>query len=378
MKKEDIESIQGWICEPQSLRRAVISGRRKSHNPRYERIDIRPVLIKDEMHLQVVGHDGKKDITKNLKSSEFKVGDYLAEGYANLLIERVDEILTIRITKQGEMKIHRGKSEEVGEINLSHDRSKRRVLPISDPIFRALGIAGPKGELIPKQSDKYRQVDDFLRIIESVEDELGSGPISIVDLGCGNAYLTFAVHRHLSKNGRTIKVVGVDSKAESRSRNSKIASELSIAGEVEFVASTIKEFPNCEVDLVIALHACDTATDDALAWAVKSRAKVVLVSPCCHHQLNKEINPNDDDAEIIFRHGIMKERFADLLTDSLRAEIMKIYGYRSEIFEFVSIDHTPRNLMIRAVLTGRMGERSKFESICAKWKINPYLAQLLD
>ncbi|NDB07957.1 MAG: hypothetical protein EBX97_04645 [Actinobacteria bacterium] len=129
MKKEDIESIQGWICEPQSLRRAVISGRRKSHNPRYERIDIRPVLIKDEMHLQVVGHDGKKDITKNLKSSEFKVGDYLAEGYANLLIERVDEILTIRITKQGEMKIHRGKSEEVGEINLSHDRSKRRVSP---------------------------------------------------------------------------------------------------------------------------------------------------------------------------------------------------------------------------------------------------------
>ena len=378
MKKEDIESIQGLICEPQSLRRAVISGRRKSHHPNYERIDIRPVTIKSELYLQVVSHDGKKDITKNLKPREFKVEQYLTEGYANILVERTDETFTIRITKQGDIKIHRAKVEASGEIDLEHDRSKRRVLPISDPIFIALGIAGSKGELIPKQSDKYRQVDDFLRIIEGIEGEIDSNEISIVDLGCGNAYLTFAVYRYFSSKGRKVRVVGVDSKTESRSRNSKIATELSIAGDVEFVASTIREFPNQEVDLVIALHACDTATDDALAWAVKSKAKVVLVSPCCHHELNKEIKAKDIDAEVIFRHGIMKERFADLLTDSLRAEIMKIHGYRSDIFEFVSIDHTPRNLMIRAIFTGNKGESAKYESICAKWQINPYLAELLD
>ena len=378
MKKEDIETIQGWICEPNSLKRVVISGKRKSHHPRYERIDIRPVLIKDELLLQVVAHDGKKDITKNFAFSKFNVADYLNEGYANILIERLSEKLTIRITKQGDLQIHRAQVEEESEPNLSHDRSKRRVLPISDPVFKALGITDSRSELIPRQSDKYRQVDDFLRIIESEESSLGAGPISIVDLGCGNAYLTFAAYRYLTNKGHAVKVVGVDSKTESRARNSKIALDLSLSDDLEFVDSTISEFPNREVDLVIALHACDTATDDALAWAVKSRAKVVLVSPCCHHQLNKEIKAKEEAAEIIFRHGIMKERFADLLTDSLRAEIMKLHGYRSEIFEFVSLDHTPRNLMIRAVFNGIAGERSKYESICAKWQINPYLAQLLD
>lgn len=378
MKREDLESIQGWICEVNSLKRVVVSGRRKSHNPRYQRIDIRPVLIRDEIQLQLVGHDGKQDTTKNFKASEFKVEELLNEGYANLLIERIDQTLTIRITKQGDIKVHRSNTVSSDEVDLDHDHKKRRVLPTSDPVFKTLGISSSKGDLIPKQSDKYRQVDDFLRIIESVEKDLGTDSISIADLGCGNAYLTFAVHRYLSTKGVQVKVVGVDSKAESRARNSKIAEELAIENEIEFVASTIKDFPNRKVDLVIALHACDTATDDALAWAVNSGAKVILVSPCCHHKLNKNLKAQDEESELIFNNGIMKERFADLLTDSLRAEILKLHGYRTDIFEFVSVDHTPRNLMIRAVFTGRKGERSKYEKVCTKWQINPYLAKLLD
>lgn len=378
MRREDFESIQGWICEVELLKRVVISGRRKSHHPRFERIDIRPVLIREEMHLQVVSHDGKQDITKNYKVGDFQVEKILNEGYANILIERIDQTFTIRITKQGDLQVHRSISRTEGEVELNHDRQKRRVLPVNDSLFLALGISNAKGDLIPKQSDKYRQVDDFLRIVESVEQEIGSGPISIVDLGCGNAYLTFAVHRYLTTKGRHVKLIGVDSKAESKARNSKIARDLSIASEVEFVASKINDFPIQKVDLVIALHACDTATDDALAWAVKSEAKVILVSPCCHHDLNKKIKPQDEESRLIFSNGIMKERFADLLTDSLRAEILKIRGYRADIFEFVSVDHTPRNLMIRAVFTGELGERTKYESVCAKWQINPYLASLLD
>ncbi len=378
MKREDFESIQRWICEVESLKRAVISGRRKSHHPRFERIDIRPVIIKDQLQLQVVSHDGKQDVTKNFKTSDFRIDEILNEGYANLLIERLDQTLTIRITKKGDVQVHRSIAQENIEVELSHDRRKDRVLPLGDPIFSALGITNFNGELIPKQSDKYRQVDDFLRIIEGIKADLGAGPISVVDLGCGNAYLTFAVHRYLSSEDRSVKVVGVDSKSESRIRNMRIARELSIDEEVKFVSSQIEDFPTQEVDLVIALHACDTATDDALAWAVKSKAKVILVSPCCHHDLNKEIRARDEDSDLIFRHGIMKERFADILTDSLRAELLKIHGYRADIFEFVSVDHTPRNLMIRAVFTGNMGERRKFESVCSKWQINPYLATLLN
>ena len=377
MSFEDFESIQRWICDVGSLKRAIISGRRKSHNPRYERIDIRPVRIKEQLLLQFVFHDGKQDLTKNFLPTEIDIPDLLREGYANILIDRAEETLTIRITKQGDLQIHRAKSEMKNEIEVEHDRRKQRALPITDEIFHALGIATSAGELIPRQSDKFRQVDDFLKILESTLGNLENNEISVVDLGCGNAYLTFAVHKYLSLKGKFVKVVGVDNKPDSRARNTKIATQLGVSGQIEFVASDIASYPVKGTDVVIALHACDTATDDALAWAIKSEAKIILVSPCCHHELNKRVKPAGQEWDPLFRHGIIKERFADLLTDSLRAELLRIHGYKAEIIEFVSIDHTPRNLMIRATYTGNAGDRSNYETLCEQWSINPYLATLL-
>ncbi|MBU3715804.1 MAG: SAM-dependent methyltransferase [Candidatus Nanopelagicaceae bacterium] len=377
MSLEEFQSIQEWISGVDSLKRAIISGRRKSHNPRYERIDIRPVKIKEQLLLQFVFHDGKQDLTKNLLPSELDIPALLNEGYANILIERVDETLTIRVTKQGALQIHRAKSDEVKEVEVDHDRKKERALPITDEIFKALGIASLSGELIPRQADKYRQVDDFLKIIESSLDQLAEKNIDVVDLGCGNAYLTFAVHRFLSLKGKDVRVVGVDNKPESRARNAGIAKELGIANQIEFIASDIAKYLVKKTTLVIALHACDTATDDALAWAIKSEAKVILVSPCCHHDLNKRIKPAGNEWEPLFRNGIVKERFADLLTDSLRAELLRINGYKADIVEFVSIDHTPRNLMIRATFSGIAADRRNYESLCEQWSINPYLATLL-
>lgn len=377
MSLEDFETIQKWISDVDSLKRAIISGRRKSHNPRYERIDIRPVRVKEQLLLQLVFHDGKQDLTKNIPSTEIDFAALLSEGYANILIERADETLTIRVTKKGDLQVHRAKSGTKVEIDVEHDRRKRRALPITDEIFYALGISTSTGDLIPRQSDKYRQVDDFLKIIESTLDNLETREISVVDLGCGNAYLTFAVHKYLSLKGKVVKVVGVDNKPDSRVRNTKIAAQLGVSSQIEFVASDIASYPVKRTDLVIALHACDTATDDALAWAVRSEAKIVLVSPCCHHDLNKKVKPAGQEWDPLFRHGIVKERFADLLTDSLRAELLRIHGYKAEIIEFVSIDHTPRNLMIRATYTGKAGDRSNYESLCEQWSINPYLATLL-
>ena len=377
MTSKDFESVQRWISEVDSLKRAVISGRRKSHSPRYERIDIRPVKIKERLLLQFVFHDGKQDLTKNYLPSEIDIPTLLTQGYANLLIERIDETLTIRITKQGALQIHRAKTDLHEEIDTEHDHKKRRALPIADSVFRELGIASASGELIPRQSDKYRQVDDFLKIIEGILDQLPDREILAVDLGCGNAYLTFAVHRYLSLKGKQVKVIGVDNKPESRIRNSRIAEKLGITKEMEFVASDIAKFPAGSADLVIALHACDTATDDALAWAIKGKAKVILVSPCCHHDLNRRLRAASQEWEPLFRHGIVKERLADLLTDSLRAELLRMHGYRAEIIEFVSIDHTPRNLMIRATHTGMASDPSNYESLCKQWSINPYLASLL-
>ena len=174
-----------------------------------------------------------------------------------------------------------------------------------------------------------------------------------------------------------MKVVGVDNKPESRARNARIAKELGVSNQIEFIASDIANYPVKKTTLVIALHACDTATDDALAWAVKSEAKVILVSPCCHHDLNKRIKQAGQEWEPVFRNGIVKERFADLITDSLRAELLRINGYKADIVEFVSIDHTPRNLMIRATFSGISADRRNYESLCEQWSINPYLATLL-
>lgn len=377
MTAKEFESIQSWIIEVDSLKRAIISGRRKSYNPKYERIDIRPVKIKEQILLQFVFHDGKQDLTKNFSPSELDIATILDEGYANILIERVDETLTIRITKQGALQIHRAKANVIKIVVRDHDRKKERALDISDEVFKALGIASSSGELIPRQADKYRQVDDFLKIIDSSLDQLAEKEISVVDLGCGNAYLTFAVHRYLSLKGKVVRVVGVDNKPESRARNTSIAKELGISNQIEFIASDIAKYPVKKTTLVIALHACDTATDDALAWAIKSEAKVILVSPCCHHDLNKRIKPAGKEWEPIFRNGIVKERFADLITDSLRAELLRINGYKADIVEFVSIDHTPRNLMIRATFTGIAADRRNYESLCEQWSINPYLATLL-
>ena len=377
MTTADLESIQRWIREVNSLRRVVISGRRKSHNPRFERIDIRPILIKEILMLQVVSHDGKRDLTKNFTPEELDVISMIQEGYANILIERSNETLTIRITKQGAIQLHRATNQDSQPIELDHDRKKRRLLPASDAVFQALGISDAKGNLIPRQSDKYRQVDDFLRIIEGVVDQLGES-IDIADLGCGNAYLTFAVHRYLTLLGKKVKVVGVDNREDSRKRNSGIADSLGLKAEIDFIASNIGELAPRDISLAIALHACDTATDDALAWAVKSDAKVILVAPCCHHFINEKIKPANQDWQVVFRDGIMKERFADLMTDSLRAELLRISGYRTDIIEFVSVDHTPRNLLIRAVKTGHLADRSSYESLCREWAIKPYLETLLD
>jgi hypothetical protein len=177
-----------------------------------------------------------------------------------------------------------------------------------------------------------------------------------------------------------VKVTGVDTRLDSRERNSKIAESAGISDSVSFIASSISDFPITPTSLVIALHACDTATDDALAYAVRAGAKAILVSPCCHHDLNQQISAPDDPWKILLRHGITKERFADLMTDSLRAEILRLLGYRADIIEFVSLDHTARNLMIRAVRSNSVIKRSDFDNFqeqIKRWSIKPYLQREL-
>lgn len=373
---ERLAEISGWINDPVRFRHAIVSGRRKSFKPSLTRIDIRPVLIKGERMLQVTSHDGQRDTTKNYQSLD--IAPILAEGYANLRIEMTDEVIEVRVAKRGEFFFHHSK-KETSDLELEHDRKKERILPPDDPIFQALGISDSSGRLIPRRSDKYLQVDRFLRVIAGVMDDLRSEPeLSVVDLGCGSAYLTFATERYLKLFELEPTITGVDVRADSRARNLEIAEQ--IGSSADFRAVQIADFPPQPTSLVIALHACDTATDDALAWAVRSKALVILTSPCCHHEVNKALKSPSREWEPLLRSGIVKERFADLLTDSLRAQVLRLLGYQVDIIEFVSDEHTPRNLMIRAVRTDEAPKASEIEALlefASLWRITPRLVTLL-
>jgi SAM-dependent methyltransferase len=357
--------------------RAVLTGRRRNMQTAYERIDIRPVQLKDGLKLQLVMSEEKQDTTKNIDADGDKILELLNSGYANVLVEFTTGSFSLRITKKGEALIHEAKG--VFERSVSHDRAKERLLDASDPFLIEVGISDHKGSIKPSMQDKYRQVEEFLRILEPALPEKKE-KLSIVDLGCGHAYLTFATHQYLRNSGIDAQVIGIDVRENSRDRNNAIAQKLGITDSIEFRAEEISETAIATADIAIALHACDTATDDAIAWGVQHGVQLLLIAPCCHHDLQVQMQDIAEPWPMLTRHGIMRERLGDLLTDSFRTQILKLLGYRVDAIEFVGGEHTPRNLMIRATKTGAKPEPidiSRYKEMLAQWNVNPALAQRL-
>ena len=380
---------EALFAQTQSLVRVVLSGRRRNMQPEHERIDMRPIALKDGLHLQVSHSDGRQMTTKNYKPADAPFAQLIRSGYANILLEHTDGSLSLRITKKGEPLVHREKSKN--EQDLSHDRTKQRLLDPSDPFLIAIGISDPGGKVKPSKSDKYVQVEEFLRLlVPTLTAAISSGhiqqpteenPLTIADLGCGHAYLTFAAHQYLRSQNIPATVIGIDIRTEARDRNNEIARQLGIAATIEFRAEEIADTTLKGADIAIALHACDTATDDAIGWAINSDARLALIAPCCHHDIQAQMNEIPEPWSLITRNGIMKERLGDLLTDALRMQIMKLRGYRVEAIEFIGGEHTPRNLMIRAVKTGAAADASearKYDEMLALWKVKPALAALVN
>ena len=378
-----------YFREPELIGRVILSGRRRNMQTSTERMDIRPVIIKENLHFQVSTSDGRAVTTKNFLPSELPIHEYIRSGYANLLIEGVAESFSLRITKKDEPLI--SITAGTGAVDLAHDKKKERLLDAADPFLREVGISDASGQIKPSKRDKYRQVEEFLRLLApTLNNAIEAGqinkpssltPLIIVDLGCGHAYLTFAAHQYLRGIGMNVRVIGIDVRTASRDRNNEIAKKLGITDSIEFRAEEIADTTLVQADVAIALHACDTATDDAIAWAVKADAKLMMVAPCCHHDIQSQLTESPEPWSLITRHGIMRERLGDLLTDSLRMQILKLRGYRVEAIEFIGGEHTPRNLMIRAVKTGAPVEgieATRYEEMIAAWKVKPALARLLN
>lgn len=372
------------ICDTDNFVRAVLSGRRRNFNTPFERIDIRPVRLRNEVFLQISYSDGRQMTSKNLSAREFDISALMADGYANLLVETTEKQYSVKITKKGEplYKVSQARLEQ----NTDHDKQKARLLNPGDAFFREVGITDSKGEVKPSMRDKYKQVEEFLRLlVPTVKSAIEAKhihpiseekPLTIIDLGCGHAYLTFAAHRYFESIDIPVRVIGVDIRESSRERNDRIARNLGISATMEFRAEGISENTIEGADVAIALHACDTATDDAIAWAVNRQVPVALFAPCCHHDIQAQINQAPEPWSLITRSGIMKERLADLITDALRMQLMKLRGYRVEAIEFVGGEHTPRNLMIRSVLTGAphsAEDQARYAEMVAEWGITPVL-----
>ena len=386
---EALAEVSSGLEKSENFVRLVLSGRRRNMQTPSERIDVKPVLIKNEIKYQLSQSDGRAMTTKNYLPTEFMALNLLHAGFANILLEQRSGSLSIRITKKGEALIHR--TNDSYEADLSHDRSKARLLDASDPFLIEVGISDNSGKVKASKNDKYLQVEEFLRaLLPSLNSAIEAGhiakptsaePLTIVDLGCGHAYLTFAAHQYLSKQGIPVDVVGIDIRDSARVRNNEIAAKLGISNSINFLAEEISQTSLKSADVVIALHACDTATDDAIAWAINYDAKLALIAPCCHHDIQAQMNEIPEPWQLMTRNGIMKERLGDLITDALRMQIMKLLGYRVEAIEFIGGEHTPRNLMIRALKTGAAAdssEKSRYEAMIAFWKVKPALATLLD
>ena len=388
-REEAFQEAASKILDTATFVRAVLSGRRRNMSVDFERIDIRPVEIKGVLNLQLMQSDGRTTTAKNLLPSAIEVDQLLNSGYANIMVESTFEAYSIRVTKSGDAQVHTEK--RALEQNLSHDKKKDRLLDASDPFLREVGIADAKGVIKPSRQDKYKQVEEFLRLLSpalnaaidagQIHKPTADNPLRITDLGCGHAYLTFAAHQFLMNSGIPVVVTGIDIRPDSRDRNNSIAEKLGITKTISFKAEEISKTTSESADIAIALHACDTATDDAIAWAVNGGAKLLLIAPCCHHDIQKQIDAAPEPWGALTKFGLMKERLGDLLTDSLRAQLLRLVGYRVEVIEFIGGEHTPRNLMIRAVKTDAKPEQldiDRYLEITAQWGVKPALEKKLS
>jgi SAM-dependent methyltransferase len=381
-----LDLLRPLLLDPEGLVRAVASGRRRGVAPPVmQRLELRPVQLKVGPRLLVARWDGTQTVTEHVEfgaSAEAVVEAELQQSYGNWHVETTVETIQLRVTKKGEAQVHR--SAAVREPSMGHDRVPRTLLAADDPLFGVLGAG----------ADKRRQVEAFLRVLDPALDDVAAfppagRPLRVVDLGCGNAALTLATYTHLSHNrGWEVHVTGVDTKAQAREHNTAVAARLGWESSTDFVQGRIGDVALAESpDLVLALHACDTATDEALARAVRWQAPLVLAAPCCHHDLQRQLAEAGGTGAapapygLLVRQGILRERFADVLTDALRAALLRLHGYRVDVVEFVGSKHTPRNTLLRAVRTGAAPTPALVEdyrTLTSSWQVRPALEVLLE
>ena len=376
-------------CLNETLIRVILSN--PSSKDGVIKICARPVLKNKSLLFQIEEYTKTQVFHKNLTAGD--AGSYLTgklssdtssqtASFKNALVETQSFTANVLVSKKGTITIKKkmNASAKQPKISLSHNRKKKYILEegIPVPFLIDLGVMTQNGSIVNAHYDKFRQINRFLEYIEDILPSIPTGrELRILDFGCGKSYLTFAIYYYLKVlKGYPVRITGLDLKEDVIRHCNELAVKYGY-DKLEFLCGDIAYYDGCsQVDMVVTLHACDTATDYALAKAVGWGAKVILSVPCCQHELNKQMK--NDLLSPVLHYGILKERMAALMTDGLRAQILEANGYRTQILEFIDMAHTPKNLLIRAVYNGHCADnKAQIDELLAAFDVNPTLYRLL-
>ncbi|TBL72748.1 class I SAM-dependent methyltransferase [Paenibacillus thalictri] len=352
---ENIQQLTAELLSSRLLIQATLSQLRKSDPEGFSKVIVKPVELKGALHYQFSYFYGKKVKHDNLlpEEAERRLGVLFADTFRQGLYQTASADYQILISKKNKAAVLK-KPATKQTAELAHNRKKQYVLEEGRPVpfLVELGVMSPEGRVLAKKYDKFRQINRFVEMIADVVQHLPTGrTLRIVDFGCGKSYLTFALYYYLKDlQGFDIEITGLDLKEDVIRHCSELAGKLG-CDRLHFRVGDIADYSAVEqADMVVTLHACDTATDAALEKAVRWNASVIMSVPCCQHELMPQVKSSV--LSPMLEHGIIKERFASLATDAVRARLLEMVGYRTQLVEFIDMEHTPKNVLIRAVKAG--------------------------
>jgi SAM-dependent methyltransferase len=382
------EQIKHIVLDEEQFVRLTMKGQIREPLLPWRQVVVRPVVIKNERLLQFSYFTQKQDITKNYRGSEAgaKLDELLALPFHAIAAQSLRETLHVQFSKQGKPVVHRTPASEAvsRNVNLSHDQRKNLLLPADQPdaFLQATGIMDAQGKVRPSMQAKFTQINEFLKLLEHTDElqRFESTPVQILDCGCGSAYLAFAVYHYLNDVLHiSARLIGVDVNETLIQKDNQQSTQLGFSDACFQRSAIIDYAPQTPPDIVLALHACDTATDEALFQGIRGGSRLILAAPCCHHHLHEQLHSVAPFVPI-FRDGILVKRLADILTDTFRALILRIMGYKTDVVEFIAAEHTDKNLMIRAVCRLHPGNAEyvrEYLELKNYWGVTPYLETLL-
>ena len=349
-----------------------------------QKVKIRPVLLKEQLNFQVTEYKGKQVFHENYEKQDAiaYIIEQMEKFFGQMVLESTTKTVNVLVSKKGTVTIkQKVQKNEVKPKELSHNRKKRYILEEGDaiPFLVDLGVQTKDGKIVNSRYDKFRQINRFLEFIQDIVENLPKGrELTIVDFGCGKSYLTFAMYHYLKvMKGFDIRVIGLDLKEDVIAYCNELKDKYGYE-KMSFTTGDIASYTGVDaVDMVVTLHACDTATDYALEKAVKWGASVILSVPCCQHELNHQMK--NEELSAVLKYGLLKERIAALITDGLRAEMLEQCGYDTQVLEFIDMEHTPKNILIRGVKRTKEREINfeKYDNCCKALHVDPMLGKLL-